>query len=111
MTSDSRSISLLFVYLSLSGSLVIFFTNLPTFQQYLAAEVGSEDLEDIYKEAHANIRANPKYIPTEKTDLDTWIKESKRTHPKKLTLAVRRERIAAKKSAWAAGKAAAEDSE
>ena len=35
-------------------------------QQYLADEIGSEDLEDMYKECHQKIREDPTYTKTDK---------------------------------------------
>ncbi|KAI5477565.1 60S ribosomal protein l5 [Pseudohyphozyma bogoriensis] len=70
------------------------------FSSYLADDIGSEDLEDIYKEAHAAIRENPEAVKTDKADLAKWKEASKKTHPKKLSLQQRRERIEAKKAAW-----------
>jgi large subunit ribosomal protein L5e len=36
------------------------------FSKFIEAGVSADDLEDIYKEAHAKIRANPEFIPTKK---------------------------------------------
>lgn len=64
------------------------------FATYLADGVGSEDLEEIYANAHAAIREDPTFKPTEKTK--DWKAESVKYQDKRLTLAERRERIAAK---------------
>ena len=64
------------------------------FSTYLADGIGSEDIEEIYTNAHAAIRADPTFKPTEKTK--DWKAESLKYRVKKLTLAERRERIAAK---------------
>ncbi|KAM0747372.1 hypothetical protein T439DRAFT_383494 [Meredithblackwellia eburnea MCA 4105] len=81
------------------------------FATYLADEVGSEDIEDIYKEAHQKIREDPVYHKTDKADLAAWKEASKKTHPKKISLQQRRANVAAKKSAWAAGRGAAAEEE
>lgn len=78
-------------------------------QQYLADEIGSEDLEDMYKECHQKIREDPTYTKTDKADLEAWKAASKATHPKKISLAERRERIEAKKAAWVAAKETADE--
>jgi len=36
------------------------------FSKYIAAGIDGDSLEDMYKEAHAAIRANPEHVPTEK---------------------------------------------
>ncbi|ORY88609.1 hypothetical protein BCR35DRAFT_320790 [Leucosporidium creatinivorum] len=79
------------------------------FSTYLADDIGSEDLEDLYKEAHAKIRESPEAQLTDKADLAKWKEASKKTHPKKLTLAERRQRIEEKKAAWAAKRDAADE--
>lgn len=63
----------------------------------------------MYKEAHAKIREDPSAVITDKADLEEWKKASKLTHPKKLSLAQRRERVAEKKAAWIAAKANADE--
>jgi len=64
------------------------------FASYLADGIGSGDIEEIYKNAHAAIREDPTFKPTEKTQ--DWAAESKRYRTARLTLAQRKERIAAK---------------
>jgi len=64
------------------------------FASYLADGVGSEDIEEIYSNAHAAIREDPTFKPTEKTK--DWKAECSKFKVKRLTLAERRERIAAK---------------
>lgn len=78
-------------------------------RQFLADDIGSEDLEDMYKECHAKIREDPVAKLTEKTDLEAWKAASKITHPKKLSLRERRERIEIKKAAFVAGRNAVEE--
>ena len=63
----------------------------------------------MYKECHAKIREDPVYTKTDKAELESWIKASKATHPKKISLAERRERIEAKKAAWIAAKETADE--
>jgi len=36
------------------------------FSKYIEAEIAADDLEELYKTAHANIRASPDAVPTEK---------------------------------------------
>jgi large subunit ribosomal protein L5e len=64
------------------------------FASYLADGIGSEDIEEIYVNAYAAIREDPTFKPTEKAK--DWKAESLKYKVKKLTLAERRERIAAK---------------
>ncbi|KAM0787055.1 hypothetical protein ACM66B_006319 [Microbotryomycetes sp. NB124-2] len=70
------------------------------FSSYLEDDMGSEDIEEMYREAHQKIRESPEAVLTDKADLAKWKEASKKTHPKKLTTAERRERIAEKKAAW-----------
>ncbi|SCV67134.1 BQ2448_5780 [Microbotryum intermedium] len=74
------------------------------FSSYLADDIGSDDIEDIYKSAHEKIRESPEAKITDKADLAKWKEASKKTHPKKLTLQQRRERIQEKKDAWLASR-------
>lgn len=71
------------------------------FASYLADDIGSDDIEDMYKSAHAAIREDPSFKPTEKTK--DWKAESAKYQTKKLTLEQRRERIAAKIEKFQAG--------
>jgi len=64
------------------------------FASYLADGVGSDDMEEIYANAHAAIREDPTFKPTAKTK--DWKAESLKYKVKKLTLAERRERITTK---------------
>ena len=72
------------------------------FATYLADGVGSEDIEEICTNTYAAIREDPVFKPTEK-DKD-WKAESLKHKQHRLTLAQRRERIAAKISAFEEGK-------
>jgi large subunit ribosomal protein L5e len=64
------------------------------FSTYLADGIGSEDIEEIYQNAHAAIREDPTFKPTDKTK--DWKAESQKYRSKKLTLEERRARIATK---------------
>ncbi|KAJ7180116.1 hypothetical protein C8R43DRAFT_1056112 [Mycena crocata] len=78
------------------------------FATYLADGVGSEDIEDIYIGAHAAIREDPAFKPTDKSK--DWKAESSKFRDPKLTHAQRQERIAAKIERFkAGGNAAAAD--
>lgn len=58
----------------------------------------------VYRAAHEKIRESPEAVLTDKADLAKWKEASKKTHPRKLTLQQRRERVAEKKAAWAAAR-------
>lgn len=77
------------------------------FATYLADGVGSEDIEEIYTNAHAAIREDPTFKPTEKTK--DWKTETLKYKTKKLTHAERQANIAAKIEKFHAGGAAEED--
>lgn len=72
------------------------------FATYLADDIASDDIEEIYENAYASIRENPDFEPTEK-DVAKWKAESLKFKEHKLTYAQRKERIAEKKKAFAAG--------
>ncbi|BGO96216.1 hypothetical protein JCM10020v2_007953 [Rhodotorula toruloides] len=74
------------------------------FSTYLEDDISSEDIEDMYREAHEKIREDPTYTKTDKADLAAWKEASKKTHPKKLSTAERKERVKAKKEAWLASR-------
>ncbi|GAA6016685.1 hypothetical protein JCM10207_000147 [Rhodosporidiobolus poonsookiae] len=74
------------------------------FARYLEDDISSEDIEDLYKEAHEQIRASPEAVKTDKADLAKWKEASKKTHPKKLSLAEKKSRVEAKKAAYYAAK-------
>jgi large subunit ribosomal protein L5e len=71
------------------------------FSSYLADGVGSEDIEEIYTNAHAAIREDPTFKASDKSK--DWKAESQKHRSKKLTLEQRRERIAAKIEKFKAG--------
>ncbi|KAG5649017.1 hypothetical protein DXG03_000366 [Asterophora parasitica] len=79
------------------------------FSTYLADGVGSEDIEEIYTNAHAAIREDAAFKPTEKSK--DWKAESAKFATARLTLAQRKANIAAKIEKFRAGGDAAEDEE
>jgi large subunit ribosomal protein L5e len=73
------------------------------FKGYLADEIEAEDVEDIYANAHAKIRENPTFKPTEKKfTKEQYAAESKKYRQVKLTKAERQERINQKIAAFQA---------
>ncbi|KAK7061768.1 hypothetical protein R3P38DRAFT_2831443 [Favolaschia claudopus] len=64
------------------------------FASYLADGIGSEDMEEIYTNAHAAIREDPVFKPTDKSK--DWKAESSKYRTKKLTYDERKQRIADK---------------
>jgi len=79
------------------------------FSSYLEDGIGSEDIEEIYTNAHAAIREDPTFKPTEKaTD---WKAESLKHKVHRLTLEGRREKIAAKIEKFKATGGAGEEEE
>jgi len=79
------------------------------FSTYLADGVGSEDIEEIYTNAHAAIREDPTFKPTEKSK--NWKAETLKYQTKKLTHAQRQANIAAKIEKFKAGGSADADEE
>jgi large subunit ribosomal protein L5e len=77
------------------------------FSTYLADGIGSEDIEEIYSNAHAAIREDPTFKPTEKT-LD-WKAECKKYATPRLTLEGRKANIQAKIEAFKANGGGAAD--
>lgn len=77
------------------------------FATYLADGVGSEDIEEIYTSAHAAIREDPTFKPTEKSK--DWKAETLKHRTVKLTYDQRQANIAAKIEKFKAGGAADED--
>lgn len=71
------------------------------FATYLADGVGSEDIEEIYTNAHAAIREDPTFKPTDKSK--DWKSESVQYKDKRLTHAQRQSNIAAKIEKFKAG--------
>jgi len=81
------------------------------FSTYLADDIGSEDIEEIYTNAYAAIREDPTFKPTEKTK--DWKAESKKYATPRLTLEQRKAKIQSKIEAFKAngGEAADDDEE
>jgi large subunit ribosomal protein L5e len=77
------------------------------FSTYLEDGVGSEDIEDIYKNAYAAIREDPTFKPTDKTK--DWSAESKKYSTPRLTHAQRKQAVEAKIAKFHAGKEAAQE--
>jgi large subunit ribosomal protein L5e len=77
------------------------------FSTYLADDIGSADIEDIYKNAYAAIREDPTHKPTEKSQ--DWTAETKKHKTPRLTREQRMQNIAAKIEAFKAGAKAADD--
>ncbi|TXT04949.1 hypothetical protein VHUM_04032 [Vanrija humicola] len=71
------------------------------FSTYLADDIGSEDIEELYTAAYEAIREDPSFTPTEK-DTAKWASESKKLRQVRLTKEQRRERVEAKIAAWKA---------
>jgi len=78
------------------------------FASYLAADISSADIEELYTSAYEKIREDPSHKPSEK-DVALWKKESKGKKAAKLTREQRKERIQAKLDAYKAGKLAVEE--
>ncbi|ODV78849.1 uncharacterized protein CANTADRAFT_68552 [Suhomyces tanzawaensis NRRL Y-17324] len=67
------------------------------FKGYIADEIESEDIEELYTEAHAKIRENPVFKPTEKKfTKEQYAAESKKYRQVKLTKEQRDAKIAKK---------------
>jgi len=71
------------------------------FATYLADGVGSDDMEEIYETAHAAIRENPVFKPSDKSK--DWASESKKFKATKLTYEQRKAKIQEKIDAFNAG--------
>ncbi|CAN3373075.1 hypothetical protein DIURU_005302 [Diutina rugosa] len=73
------------------------------FRNYIADEIEADDIEEVYANAHEQIRANPEFKPTEKKfTKEQYAAESKKYQKKKLTREQRAERVAAKIAAFKA---------
>ncbi|KAI9634536.1 putative 60S ribosomal protein l5-b [Dioszegia hungarica] len=80
------------------------------FATYLADDIGSDDIEEVYTSAYAAIREDPSFTATEK-DTEKWKKESLSRKQHKLNREQRRSRVEEKIAAYKAGKLAAADSD
>ncbi|WWC87966.1 uncharacterized protein L201_002868 [Kwoniella dendrophila CBS 6074] len=76
------------------------------FASYLAADVSSADIEEIYTEAYSKIREDPSFTPTEK-DVAKWKAESKKYKLSKSSKEEKQARIQEKIKAYKAGKLSA----
>lgn len=74
------------------------------FKSYIEDGIEADGIEDIYTEAHEKIREDPAAKLTEKKSKDHYKSQKKNQRQKKLTLAERKERIAAKISELSAEK-------
>jgi len=63
------------------------------FSRYKKEGIKADDLEEIYKNAHKRIREDPTFVKKEKKTVE----RDKKFRPARLTLAQRKERVAAKK--------------
>ncbi|PWN54492.1 putative RPL5-60S large subunit ribosomal protein L5.e [Violaceomyces palustris] len=75
------------------------------FSRYLANDISSEDIEEIYENAFAAIREDPSFKPTEKSK--DWAAESKKYKSVRLTYEQRKEKINKRIEAFKAGQASA----
>jgi len=66
------------------------------FASYLADDMGSEDIEDMYKEGHAAIRENPEPEQADRSKRDEYKKASLEYKKNKISLQERKEKIAKK---------------
>lgn len=75
------------------------------FASYLADDIGSEDLEEIYTNCHAAIREDPMRKKKEHSaeEIAEFKKAARASHPKKLTYEQRKQRVQEKKEAYARG--------
>jgi len=78
------------------------------FASYLADDIGSEDMEEMYTNAYAAIRENPKFEPTSKKN---WKEESLKFKVHRRTHEQRKEAINEKIAAFKAGVEAGGDDE
>jgi large subunit ribosomal protein L5e len=79
------------------------------FSTYLADGIGSDDIQEIYTSAHAAIREDPVFKPTDKSK--DWKSESLKHRSVKLTYDQRQEGIQARIEKFKAGGGAASDDE
>jgi large subunit ribosomal protein L5e len=73
------------------------------FSTYLAEDIGSEDIEELYTSAYAAIRENPEFKATEK-DVAKWKSESLKLKQIPLTREQRRARVDEKIAAFKAAR-------
>ncbi|KAH9473370.1 hypothetical protein Pst134EA_000443 [Puccinia striiformis f. sp. tritici] len=75
------------------------------YSTYLADDIGSADIEEIYTEAHKAIRADPAPKPTDKSKLAEYKKASKQNKPSKIGKEQRAANVKAKVDAYMAASA------
>jgi len=66
------------------------------FASYLADDIGSEDVEDMYKEGHAAIRENPAAEQADRSKHAEYKKASQQYKQNKISLQTRKEKVAKK---------------
>lgn len=66
------------------------------FASYLADDIGSEDVEDMYKEGHAAIRENPAAEQADRSKHAEYKKASQKYKQNKISLQERKEKVAKK---------------
>merc|ERR1712072_393994 len=83
------------------------------FAKYLADDIGSEDMEELYQEAHKQIREDPSPAESKKTPeaLSKHKEASKEFYKPKLTYDQRKERVQKKIEQYKSGALDAEDDE
>ncbi|WVR05652.1 hypothetical protein IAU60_002674 [Kwoniella sp. DSM 27419] len=79
------------------------------FSTYLAADIGSDDIEDMYTNAYEKIREDPTFTAKDKDA--KWKTESKKYKDSKISKEERQSKIQAKIEAYKAGKVDAADSD
>ena len=77
------------------------------FARYLEDDIGSEDIEEIYKNAHEAIRKDPTFKPSDKSK--DWKTECAKHKDTRLTYEQRQKRIQEKIAAFKAGGADEDD--
>ena len=72
------------------------------FASYLADDIGSDDMEEIYAEAHKQIRESPEAQSKQRSqaDLEAYKSASKKYYKPKLTYDQRKERVQEKIAAF-----------
>ena len=79
------------------------------FSTYLEDGIGSSDIEEVYTNAHAAIREDPTFKPSDKST--DWKAESLKHKVHRYTLEERREKIAARIEKFKSGGADEEEEE
>lgn len=66
------------------------------FASYLADDMGSEDIEDMYKEGHAAIREDPSPEQADRSKHAEYKEASNKYRQRKISLQQRKEKVATK---------------